>query len=157
MFTTLGSPVMAFTEAFRAVLVADTPSAMTTSGTTALMGLVTGVYGHPSEATRVAYPYLVLGRRSRNNDSGAAQVSGGHVSLDLDGWSAAKSPYEMQRVLSRVAALMERRQLSIDGWVLVEGSLTCEFEDVFDEPDEDMPARRLYHGVQRWVCEIHGA
>lgn len=151
MFTVSASPVTAFVDAFRAALVADT------NGSEAVMALATGVYGHVSEAARTAYPYLVIGRRTRDNVGGAMQRAGGQVTLQLDGWSDAKGPYQIQRLLSRVAQLIERRPLAVAGFDVVEGSLTCELEEVFDEPDVDKPDARLYHGMQRWTCEIHEA
>ena len=143
-----GSPLTAFCDAFQAVLAGDA----------ALGALVEGVFGHLRESERTAYPYLVIGRTSRDNSSGAMQVAGGRVTLQLDGWSDANGPHEMERILSRVAALMERRHpFLVAGFEVVVGSLTCELEEVFDEPDDDSPDRRLYHGVQRWACEVHGA
>lgn len=147
MFTSTGSPVIAFVDAFRNALIADST----------LMAMVTGVFGHLSEAARTNYPYLVIGRRTRDNSSGAMQIAGGMVSIQLDGWSDNKGALEMQQIQSRVAALMERRPLFVNGYAMVYGSLTCEYEEVFDEPDEDKPDARLYHGVQRWSAEIHEA
>lgn len=140
-----GSPVQAFIDAVRTVLIAD-PT---------LDGLVEGVFGHLSEAQRTAYPYVVLGRRHRANDSGAMQVAGGHVTVQLDVWSDHKGPSEAHAICSRVTALLERRMVTVSGFEMVNGSLTCDFEEVFDEPDEDSPDRRLYHGVMLWGAEIH--
>lgn len=145
MFTVTGSPTQAFVDALKTALV----------GEAALMALVTGVFGHLSEAARTGYPYLVLGRRSRLNDGGAMQIAGGHVSVQLDGWSAHKGASEMHAILSLVTKTLERRAIVVSGYSIVQGSLTCELEDVFDEPDEDKPDARLYHGVQRWTAEIH--
>jgi hypothetical protein len=145
MFTATGSPTQAFVDAVRLALVADTT----------LTALVTGIYGHLSEAARTAYPYVVLGRRSRLNDAGALQIAGGHVTLQIDVWSAHKGASEAHAILSRMVRLLERRDLAINGFELVRGSVTCEFEEVFDEPDADTPDARLYHGVQRWTAEIH--
>jgi len=147
MFAVTGSPTQAFIDALRAVLVADA----------ALTALVAGVFGHLSEAARTAYPYLVLGRRSRQNDGGAMQVAGGKVSVQLDVWSDHKGASEAHAILSRVYAVLERRALSVSGYVVIAGSLTCEMEEVFDEPDADKPEARLYHGVQRWTADIEEA
>lgn len=148
-----GSPITAFVDAFRNVLIGDTEAL---NGSVALMGLVTGVYGHVSDRARTDFPYLVIGDRHRANDGGAMQIVGGMVSVQLDGWSAAKGPFEMQSILSRVAWLCERRTgFKVAGFAALDGSLTCEFEEVFDEPDADSPGRRLYHGVQRWTALIH--
>lgn len=141
-----GSPVQAVVDGVKAALTADTT----------LMARVTGVYGHLPSG-RTAYPYVVLGRRSRQNDSGAMQTVGGHVSVQIDVWSAHLGASETHSILSDIARVLERRAIAVSGYSLVGGSLTCELEDVFDEPDEDSPERRLYHGVQRWTCEVHEA
>jgi hypothetical protein len=146
MFTALGSPTQAFADAFKRALEADAT----------LMTLVTGIFGHVSEAARTNYPYLVLGYRSRLNEGGAMQVTGDRVTLQLDCWSKHKGPSQAAAILSRVVTLRERQPLIVSGYELLEGSVTCELEDVFDEEDPDAPDQRLYHGFQRWVAEIHG-
>lgn len=143
--TVTGDPQQAFVDAVGAVLKADA----------ALQGLVQGVFGHLSEAKRTAYPYLVLGRRHHTGDAGAMQKEGGHVSLQLDGWSDHKGPSEMHAIHSRVYVLLERQALAIAGFTLITGSVHREFAEVFDEPDVNNPTDRLYHGVQLWTCEIH--
>jgi hypothetical protein len=148
VFTVTADPTVAFADAIYAALTADT-------GTSGLMTLVTGVYGHLSEAARTAYPYVVLGRTTRTGDAGAMQIAGSRVTLQIDTWSDAKGPYDASRIVSRVYALLERRRLAVQGFTAVDGSLTCEYTEIFDEPDEDKPGSRLYHGVQRWVAEIH--
>lgn len=143
-FAVSGSMLLPFVDAFQARLRADTP----------LMAVITGVYGHLKESERTAYPYLVMGRRGKN-DAGAMTLAGGIVSLQLDGWSNHQGASEMLVILGHVSRVMERQSFAVSGFDMVRGSLTCEFEDVFDEPDPDTPTRALYHGVQRWVCEIH--
>ena len=148
MFAILGSPVQTFIDAVKAALEADAE----------LMALIEGVFGHVSEAARVDYPYLVLGHR--HLDDGRARsmgVDGGQVSLMLDGWSDHKGASQMQAICSRVRQVLERTPLRVAPFTLMAGSLHCEFEDVFDEPDEDAPTKKLYHGVQRWVAELDGA
>lgn len=140
-----GSPVEAFVDAVRTILQADAT----------LTSLVTGVFGHLSEAARTAYPYLVLGRQGRTNEAGAFQTAGSMVTLQIDTWSNAKGPHAARVIQSRVARLLERVSLSVPPFTYVEGSLTCEFEEVMDEPDPDKPDEALYHGVQRWSAEIH--
>jgi hypothetical protein len=147
MFVVTGSPTQAFVDAVKDRL----------DGDTTLAALVTGTYGHLSEAARVAYPYLVLGQRTLDNEGGAMGLPGGRITLQLDGWSDRKGPSQMHTILSRVRVLLERQTLRLDGFVMVVGSLTCELEDVFDEPDEDKPGNRLYHGVQRWVASVDAA
>ena len=144
MFTVTADPTVAFVDAIKARLSADAQ----------LVALVTGIFGHLSEAARVAYPYLVLGRRTSNNEGGAMGLAGGQVTLQIDGWSNAKGPYAISSIGSRVYAVLERQPLSVSGFALVEGSLTREFQEVFDEPDEDKPDSRLYRLVQRWTAEI---
>lgn len=120
-----------------------------------LNAVVTGIYGYVPAASRATLPYLVIGRRGRANDGGAMQTVGGRVSLQLDVWSDHKGPSQAHTILNRVAWLLERAALTVSGYDLVRGSLTCEFEEVFDEPDGDSPERVLVHGVQRWICEVH--
>ena len=43
--------------------------------------------------------------------------------------------------------IAERRPIDVSGFEALPGSLTCAYEDVYDEPDEDKPGARLYHGV----------
>lgn len=148
MFVVTGSPTQAFVDALRAALTSDVT----------LMALITGVYGHVSEADRTAYPYLVLG--DRHLDEGQARsmaMSGGRTSVQLDGWSAHKGGSEMHAILSRARIVLERRTLTVLGFSMMAGSLTCEFEDILDEPDADNPKKTLYHGIQQWVAEIDEA
>jgi len=77
--------------------------------------------------------------------------------VQLDCWSDHMGASEAHAILSAVTRVLERRTLAVSPYTMVVGSLTCEMEDVFDEPDEDKPDARLYHGVQRWVAEIHDA
>lgn len=147
MFTATGEPTQAVVDGISARL----------RGDATLMALVTGVYGHLSEAARTAYPMVVFGRRTFSGDAGAMQLSGGTVSLQIDVWSNAKGPWEASRVLSRIFVLLERYPIVVACFAMVEGSLHCEMSEVFDEPDEDKPNARLYHGVQRWTAEIHEA
>jgi hypothetical protein len=140
-----GDPTQAVVDAVRTTLTGDAT----------LMALIEGVFGHVTEAARVAYPYLVLGRRHHAQDAGAMQKDGGHVSLQIDGWSDHKGPAEMHSIHDRVYALLQRQNVTVTGYTLVQGSLMREFGDVDDEPDDDSPDRRLYHGVQLWTCEVH--
>jgi hypothetical protein len=141
-----GSPISAFADALRTLLRDDAT----------LVALCPTIVDHLSGAQRTTYPYLVLGERQDANDGGAMQRPGGRVSIQLDVWSDAKGPYPAQQILSRVRALCERSAtFTVDGFTALERSLHCEFETIFDEPDEDSPDRRLYHGLQRWAVEIH--
>lgn len=145
MFTVTAEPTQAFADAVAARFDADAT----------LLALVTGVFGKLSEAARVPYPYVVLGRRNMNRDAGAMGLAGANVTLQIDVWSDYDGPYETQRILSRLSQLLERQMLAVAGFSMVGGSLTCELSEVDDEPDEDKPGARLYHGIQRWTAEIH--
>jgi hypothetical protein len=147
-YVVTGSPTQAFVDALKARLESDAT----------LMAMITGVFGHLSEATRTAYPYLVLGYR--HLDEGQARsmsLPGGKTQVQLDGWSDHKGGSEMHAILSRSRVLLDRFPLRVKGYTLMAGSLTCEFEDVFDEPDEDKPQSKLYRGIQRWSAEIDEA
>ena len=148
-FTVTADPTIAFVDAVKTRLSADAT----------LAALVTGIYGHLSEAARVAYPYLVLGRRTSGElvGGGPMGLDANQVSLQIDGWSDGKGPYAMSVIGSRVYAVLERWTPAIPGFVMVTGSLTREMQEVFDEPDEDKPNARLYRLVQRWTAEIHEA
>lgn len=147
MFTVVAEPRAAFRQAFGARLRADAR----------LMSVITGVFGQLSEAARVDLPYLVFGPQRLDRSAGAMGLAGANVTLELDGWSAYKGPAQMEDILSRVSALMEREPLPIVGFEMVVGSLTCELSELYDEPDEDMPDGRLWRGHQRWMAEVHDA
>lgn len=154
MFSATAEPIVAVVDAVRAILAADP---VLLAGATNVRAL-TGVYGHLSEAQRTAYPYLVLGRRTADGNEGAMQRAGAQVTLQLDGWSDAKGPYELQVIGSRVFQVLERRAgFTVPGFELLSGSLHREFSEYFDEPDEDKPGARLYHMVQRWSVVVHEA
>ena len=148
-YPAVGDPTLAFVDAIMARLKGD---ATLTAPTT---GLVKGVFAHLSEAARTAYPYVVLGRRHQSEDGGAMTVGGGEVSLQIDTWSNYKGPYQVHQIHDRIYVLLQRQSLVVSGYHLLAGSVTREFADVFDEPDPDMPSAVLYHGVQRWVGEVH--
>lgn len=149
MSVVFGSPVTAFVDALTARLLADT----------ALAGLVSiRIYGRVPEAARATFPYVQLGNRTRDNSSGTMGKPGGLLTVQLDCWGGVgtnKGPYEVQNILSQIARVLERQTLNVSGYAMVANSLTCEFEDVFEEPDADAPEQRLYHGLQRWVAEVH--
>lgn len=150
-----GSPTLAFVDAIKDRLDGDAPlmALLFVAGRTG-----NGVYGHLPEAARTAYPYLILGQRHLDEGQARAMgVGGGRVSIQLDGWSGAKGASQMHFILSRVRVLLDRYPLAVVGFQAVVGSLVCDFEDVFDEPDEDKPGGKLYHGVQRWSAEVDEA
>lgn len=146
MFSVSAEPVVAFVDAVRSVLTRDTT----------LMALVSGVYGHLSETAAVSYPYLVLGQRSTDGDAGAMQTAGTIVTLQIDGWSSAKGPYEIERIGSRVFALLERRKgFDVSGFAVIQGSLhrASGFYDF--EYDDQTPQNSLYRLMQQWTVELH--
>lgn len=146
MFTVSAEPRTAFVDAISARLTGDA----------ALLAIVTGgVLGQLSQAARTTPPYLVLGRTHLDRAFGPF-VPGCLISLEIDGWSSAKGPYEMERILSRVSVLLERTQtLPVTGFEYVRGSLTAEMSDVEWEPDPDKPESGFYRGSQRWLAELH--
>ena len=140
-----GSPVQAVVDAIKARLSADTT----------LTGLCTGgVYGALPRGTRTTFPYLSIGRTTMGDEAFAMTLEGGKVSVQIDGWSATNGPYQMRTIQGRTRALLQRAPLAVRGFTPIAGSLKCEMEDCFDERDEDMPDRTLYHGVQRWAIEV---
>ena len=140
-----GSPVQAVVDAIKTRLSADAT----------LTGLCTGgVYGARPRGTRTTFPYLSIGRTSLDDNAFAMTREGGRVSVQIDGWSATNGPYQMRTIQGRTRALLQRAPLTESGFTPVAGSLTCELEEVFDERDEDMPDRTLYHGVQRWAIDV---
>lgn len=152
MYAIAAEPVVAFADAFRAPLVSD--PLLLTGGTS--WRALTGVFGHLADTARVSYPYLVLGQRTVDGDAGAMQVAGHLITLQIDGWSDAKGPFEIEAIGSRVFALMERRPgFRVSGFAIVHGSLHREFGDYFPEPDPDKPGSLLYRLVQRWTVELH--
>ena len=145
-YTVTADPTVAFVDAVKAKLSADT----------VLAALVTGIYGHLSEAARVDYPYIVLGRRHADNSAGAAmQLPGQLVTLQLDVWSDEKGPFVATNICSRIYRTLQRQPLTVSGFSLIGGSLERTMQDVFDEPDADKPGNVLYHGVQLWSAVIH--
>jgi hypothetical protein len=144
-FVVTGSPVQGVVDAMKTALTGDAT----------LMAILTTVTGHVVEQARPTYPYLVLGRRGRGADAGAFGIAGTTVSVELDWWSNHRGPYEAQTIGGHLSRILQRAALAVPGFDVVAGSLTCEFEDIYEEPDDDMPNQKLYRGVQRWTAEIH--
>ncbi len=148
-----GSPVQAFVDGLRTLLTGDAT----------LMALITGVHGHVPEGSRQDYPFVVLGRRSATGDIGAMQVAGNRIAIQVDVFHGRNpdaatnviGPGPVHAILSRISVLLERQAVTVTGYTLIVGSVTREFEEVFDEPDEDAPEQRVYHGVARWAAEVH--
>jgi hypothetical protein len=155
MVIVTGSPVQPFVEAVLARLRGDTALLTLLARSDGSTSTET-VTGHVSHEEALEEPYVVLGRRGRNGDAGAMTLPGSMVSLQIDVFSAHKGPSEAAAIQSRIATLLERHPLRVKGFDLLAGSMTIEFEEVFDETDDDMPdAAQIYHGVQRVVAEIH--
>jgi hypothetical protein len=149
-FVVTGSPLQGFIDAFKARAEADAT----------LMALIEGIYGHLDETERTPYPYLVFGQEQFDgNDvnAGAMGLPGGKVTLELNGWSDHKGKSEMRTILARTRVLFERQTLIVKGFSMMAGSLTCEFEDIDREVDEDAPEKSLYRGMQRWAAVIDEA
>lgn len=100
------------------------------------------------------FPRIVGARREATDQGGALQLEGGQAVLWLDVWSDLNGPHEVHQLQSRVRALLQRRRLTVDGFRLVEGSLTCAEELVFPDFDPDMPQQGLFHGVQKWAADV---
>jgi hypothetical protein len=147
MFTTAADPTVAFVDGVKVALLANA----------VLVGLVTGIYGHLSEAARVAYPYIVLGRRTTHGDGESFGITGGRLSLQIDIFSAAKGPYQVSAIGAEVHRALDRQPITVPGFVVIAGSLTREFQEVFDEPDADKPEAILYHAVQQWSAQLEAA
>lgn len=112
-----------------------------------LRGLVTGIYEQLPEAAQTAYPYVRLSSPSLDNQGyGAMGTSGGVFTGMIDAWSDAKGPHAVRQILAQIKTLVERVDLAIAGHRVAGGSLTVIDERDFDEPDPDMPERRLWHG-----------
>ncbi len=147
MFVATGTAIEALVDAVKSAL----------SNDVTLSGLVTGVYGYVPEGSRRTFPYLKIGDQAMYDDFGAMQVFGGRVTFPLDGWSEVHGPHEMRTILARVLVVLERADLTVANHVLVGGSLHCTEQDVIEEPDEDMPDRRLYHGHMEWEALVEEA
>lgn len=155
-FAVTASPKQAFIDALKSKLEADT----VLMGTVASGGLgVTGIFGHVSETVRKAYPYVVFGYEHEDDEgaAGAMGLAGSRVEVTLDIYSAHKGKSEARAIGSRIYAICERQPLRVKGFALMVGSVHREFEDIDDEPDEDAPSKRLYHGVQRWGAVLDEA
>src|SRR5262245_62891042 len=118
MFVATGSPVQPFVDAVKAALVRDA----------ALMAIVTAVTGHVSETTELAFPYIVLGRRTRGSDTGAFGIAGAVVTLELDWWSAHRGPFEAQTIGGNLRRTLLHHPRFISGSDLLQGRGTWRLE-----------------------------
>lgn len=145
MFTVTGSPALAFADAILADIKAYA---------TAMTLLTGGVYASLPRGVRKVPPYLMVGRRDLDDQGGAMQLAGGHATVFLDVWSKFNGPAEAQQIQSCLRARLMRRALTVSGFTMIEGSLTCVQEFVMPDPDPDMPEQALFHGVQQWVADL---
>ncbi len=147
-YTCTGSPVGPFADAVLDALLADA----------ALVAIVADRIVASLKVKAVTpLPYIVGGRRDLMPGSVAMQLEGGRGSVWLDFWSDENSPDEVQRMMSRTKAVLQRRSLTIPGYTMFAGSLECEEEQVIPDFDPDMPQRSLYHGVQHWAADLEEA
>jgi hypothetical protein len=148
VFTVTGSPLLPWVDALTAVLVADAALALLAPG---------GIVAALPRSVRVVEPYVIVGRREIDTLGGAMQISGGLAHVTLDTWSAQNGPAETQQIQARCRVLLERQALRIPGFAMLDGSLTCEVEDVTADFDPDMPELTLFHGVQTWMAWLEEA
>lgn len=148
MLTVTGSPLLPFADA---VLGRLTPDA------TLIALMPNGIKTALPRGARVLYPYGLIGREQLNDRAFAMQLEGGEGALFIDVWSDKNGPGEAQQILSRIRALLQRQTLTMAGFTMIAGSLTCRDEQVFREFDADMPERTLYHGIQEWVADLEEA
>lgn len=128
-------------------------------GDTALMALVTGVYGAVPRAARTNHPYVRISDPALNQDAyGGMGVGGGRVMFSVDTWTKASSTkgvaHRAREIQARLLVVLERRDLVLVGFELAGGSLHCTESMVFDEPDPEMPEESLYHGHQTWEALV---
>lgn len=148
MPTVTGSPVGPFADAVLTRLKADAT----------LLALATGgIYESLPKRTRVACPYVVLGHQDLGSSDAGMQIEGGQVSVTIDIWSDKNGPNEARAIQSRIRVLLQRYNLTVVGFALVLGSVTCDDERVFPDADPDMPERALFHGVQQWTAYVEEA
>lgn len=125
-------------------------------GNSNLQALVgTRVYEQLPEADDAPFPYVRLSGPSLDNQVfGAMGTSGGRLLFAVDAWSDAKGPHEVRQIMATIKTLLERVDLTLAGHRLVSGSITAIEDRDFDEPDADMPERRLWHGHQTWSALV---
>lgn len=140
----VGNTIEAVLDAVRAHLRSDAT----------LRASVTGIYEQLPEAERIAYPYTRLsGPMLDSHAYGAmgAIGTGGRLTFAVDTWSQAKGPHEVRQIMAAIKVLLLRVDLDIAGHRIARGSLITVEEQDFDEPDPDMPEKRLWHGHQTWA------
>ena len=144
-----GSPISAFGDAVLTTLLEDD----------ALIAIVsTRIKASLKRSEKTVMPYIVGGRRDLwPGESLSMQSDGGRVEIWLDFWSEANGPNEVERMMARARAVLQRRPLRLDGFVMIGGSLRCEEERVIPDFDPDMPQKSLFHGVQRWAADVDEA
>ena len=106
------------------------------------------------DQAKSALPFIVGARRDLLPGAVAMQREGGRAAIWVDVWSDKNGPNEVQQILSRIRAVLQRRALTVSGYTVLGGSLVCDEEHVFPDFDPDMPQRTLYHGVQKWSADL---
>lgn len=157
------TPLIAFADAIYQVLAADavlqTLARTYDAATNTLPVLVATAL--PRDA-RTPKPYVVVGSRRELLGTGFAMgIEGGEAGVVVDIWSDFNGPEEVQDLQGRIRALILRdpnetvTRLCLAAAVDVWGnSLACADEQVMPEYDTDMPARSLFHGVQRFTADL---
>ena len=148
MLTVTGSPIGAFVDALLGVLVGDATLMAIASG---------GIYTSLPLRQRTPFPFVVLNRHQLGPSDAPMQLEGGRCSVMMDVWSAPNSPDQTRRIQARIRVLLQRRDVAVAGFALIQGSLSCDEELVMQEPDPDIPERQLFHGVQRWSALLEDA
>lgn len=120
-----------------------------------LVALATGgIYEAMPRATRVSFPYVHVGERNAETNTGAMQREGSDVRVTVHVWSEARGAAECEAIQSRIRAVLQRANLPVTGFLMLGGSLVCDTELCIPDVDPDMPERSLYHGVQQWIADL---
>ncbi len=151
MPTVTGTPLAPFADALFGHLAAD-PT---------LVGLATGgVYAALPRDVPVVMPYVLVGQRrefrlrSSLSGAGSMQREGGRATVWVDVFSAYNGPAEAEDLQARIRILCQRVNVAVPGFFLTAGSLECEEELVYDEPDPNLPTKSIFHGVQSWGADL---
>jgi hypothetical protein len=122
---------------------------------TTLAALVPGgIMSATPDASRLTFPYVVVGRRTLHAGVGAMQREGGIADLFIDVFSSQNDPSEAHAILARIRTLLQRVDLVVSGYTLYSGSIACVNETCYQDFDADMPTRSLFHGIQEWTADL---
>ena len=109
-----------------------------------LMALITGIYDDVPDAS--SFPYIQLGEPIELPFDAFAN-QGKQVTVPIHVWSRYNGNKECSDIQSRIATLLDRYALSVDGMVLTR----CVFESGRVMRDPDGMTR---HGLQQFVIEV---